>query len=570
MSFRYLLLAFGDRTQRRALAAELNGSGELPVAREGLDAVLLSPQAPSPMAGGAPWLIGELFRKNRCVGAELKSGERTPRPSQLLAEHWGRYVAIWPEDGAVSVLRDPSGGLPCYYRRIADLLLVASDLETLLCPRLGGAAVDWAAVDDILSAGDLRTRATAITGVCELLPGELLLATPPALEIKSAWLPWANGDPQHLCDAGLHAETLRERVDQVMTALGGTHRRALVTVSGGLDSSIVALSSRSAGQSIACLTLATADPAGDERRYARAIAVAAGGSYDERFLDPGHVDLRRSQAAHLPRPIGRPHIQATWRHIDEVAASRGVTAIFNGTGGDNVFCFLRNATPVVDRLLAEGIGPAISTAGDVARLTGATYLQVLAAAVRCVRRRAAGARRWRRDRRFLTVNRSSPATFAHPWLDMPQSVSPGTAAHIGLLLRIQNYLDPWAPGSPLDMINPLLAQPIVECCLAIPSWRWCEHGVDRALARRAFADVLPPTILARRWKGGPDSFVSALFASNQKLIRSALLDGLLADRGLLDRAAITAALDHPRGTNGADALRLLALTDAEAWVRAHA
>ncbi len=569
MSFNYLLIAFGDLAQREALAAEIRQEGKLPLATAGRDAILLTSQVPGVAAWGGLWLIGELFRKDRSVNAESMGYEPSGSQKTLLAEHWGRYVAIRSDAEVISILRDPSGALPCYYRRLGSLLLVASDLGALKAITPGQATLDWNVVEDILSAADLRTRRTAISGISELLPGELLSATPTSFKIEPAWLAWPRDGQTHPRDFIEHAEHLREQVQHVMTALGNAHPHSLATVSGGLDSSIVALALGPVVRSLTCLTLATADPAGDERRYARLTADASGGSYVERFLEPCHVDLRRSQAAHLPRPIGRPHIQAAWRHVRDVASQRGATAVFNGTGGDNIFCFLRSATPIIDRFLADGIGAALSTARDIAQLTGATYLQVFSAALRRARLNV-GARRWRRDERFLAADRSKAHAEAHPWLCVPEGVRPGTAAHIMLLLRIQNYLDPWDADCRLDMVNPLLAQPIVECCLTIPSWQWCQGGIDRAVARRAFADRLPPMILARRWKGGPDSLISTLFELNRPLIRAALVDGVLADRGVLDRGAITAVLDEPRSASDSDALRLLILTDAEAWVRLHA
>ena len=78
------------------------------------------------------------------------------------------------------------------------------------------------------------------------------------------------------------------------------------------------------------------------------------------------------------------------------------------------------------------------------------------------------------------------------------------------------------------MLNPLVSQPVMEACLAIPSWQWREGGFDRAVAREAFRKDLPDLIAWRRGKGGPDGFTAPDRRSFPPAIRERLLDGLLA------------------------------------------
>jgi len=113
---------------------------------------------------------------------------------------------------------------------------------------------------------------------------------------------------------------------------------------------------------------------------------------------------------------------------------------------------------------------------------------------------------------------------------------------------------------------PLLAQPIVEYCLGIPSWCWCMGGQNRAIARRAFAARLPPEITGRRTKGGADSLGVEIVDRDRLIIRDALLGGQLAEAGLLDHAALEPALSTAV-VAASDYRRILQLADAEAWAR---
>ena len=521
------------------------------------------------MTADGPWIIGELFQgATRVRPNDRPAIAEKLSPAALLSRFWGRYVAVsQPSPDCVLILRDPSAALPCYYWRQDGLTLVASDLELLERASLRPARLHWPEIARILGAGDLRAPSTAIEGMLELPAGSELDITGGRITTTGRWSPWqhAGRDPRIPFDE--LAQTLRSRVEIVMAALGAAQPGVLATVSGGLDSSIVALTLASIVPSLTCLTLATDEPSGDERRYARLVTEVASATYCERLFDTSAVDLQRSQTAHLPRPVGRPFFQCVETIVSDVARAHGVRTVFGGTGGDNVFCSLQSATPVVDLLLACRPRQAARTLVDVAVLTNASYLEVALAALRRWTR-ARSPYQWRDDRRFLSPTQAAVASrFVHPWLCAPPGARPGQVAHVAMLLRVQNYLEPWSASNALESVDPLLAQPIVECCLAIPSWQWCRGGVDRAVARRAFSDRLPAAIQRRRWKGGPDSFVGKLVDDRRPLIRSLLLDGALNGQGLLDGAAIAEVLDDPKPPSAGDALRLLALTDAEAWVR---
>jgi len=175
---------------------------------------------------------------------------------------------------------------------------------------------------------------------------------------------------------------------------------------------------------------------------------------------------------------------------------------------------------------------------------------------------------WRPNWLFLDNDWSmeNPLRLDHPWLDAPDGSRPGPAAHIANLMRLQTTIEEPAPESGWEQLNPLLAQPVVEFCLGIPSWKWCAGGRDRAVARNAFSSDLPSVIIERRHKGGPEGFCIAILDEHRDLLRDRLVGGNLATRGLLDRPAIERALAKDRRFKSSEYLRLLELADAEAWV----
>lgn len=406
-------------------------------------------------------------------------------------------------------------------------------------------------------------------GLTELLPGYRLSSRPEGVSLDQLWSPWTfaarNVQIREKAEA---VERLRSTAIACVRSLVSGFDHLLLNISGGLDSSIVAACLATSGTPFTSLTLATNEYAGDERSYARLVADATGSPLVEMFERTDKVDLSHCAGSHLPRPIARAFAQsADWANR-EVADQVGAQAFIGGAGGDNIFCFLQSAAPVADRLLMEGPREAWRTAGDIAELAETDIVTVFATGVRRAWLRKPGFR-WRLDPSFLSAKAIALADGArdHPWLEAPPRALPGKAGHIASLMNIQNHLEGFPRELARPVIAPLLAQPLVELCLRIPSWMWCEGGRDRAVARHAFADLLPVPIVERRLKGTPDGFIVRLFDENRDVIRDMLLNGMLARQGLLDRDAIARVIGKPGPLIGLEFFRIMAILDVEMWAR---
>ncbi len=246
----------------------------------------------------------------------------------------------------------------------------------------------------------------------------------------------------------------------------------------------------------------------------------------------------------------------------------GIDALFTGIGGDNVFCSLQSATPLVDYVRSCGLGRSSwAIANDICNLTGAAVWQVLGAA--WSRSKRPTAYPWSHNSQFLTPHALAAGAFdlSHPWLVTPDGALPGKASHIAMLLRITGTID----GFPRDcfpvQINPLISQPIIEACLAIPTWQWIAGGRNRSVAREAFARSLPHVLVTRQSKGGPDSFAYEVMETHKRQVRNLLLGGFLAERDLIDRRAIEDALREDRPVRPLEHIRLAILAEAEVWAR---
>ena len=520
-------------------------------------------------------IFGPLFQRGR--GDRL--AEITPDQSraiagsagqQLIDRYWGPYVAIL-DAGKVTAIRAPFGDLPCLFAPIERGIALASDLA-LLC-RLPGfnATIDWNGVARHLVAADVRGGATCLDRVSELRGGNRLIVNDNRCHVETLWSPWPFVTEAKQFDDTDASNRLRGAVRHCVEARASEAVTSLLLVSGGLDSSIVAASLADSGRPAQCLTIATHDPSGDERPFARALCDHLGLTLHERSHDWRQVDLRLSLSRHQPRPTSRSFEQDAERISLEVALATGAGAVVDGGGGDNVFCALQSVAPAADCLLGGRPDRFWPIARTIAQLADTNLGKVAWRAWRRSRR-IDRRYRWPVDHRYLGVEaiRLAEDAATHPWLNAPQDILPGKAAHVALLIPAQALVEDRSPVSAFKSVSPLVSQPVVETCLMIPSWYWYARGRNRAAARLAFAPLLLPRIAWRGSKGTPDSFIIELFEHHRALVRTLLLDGLLAERGLIDRAALARAVDDPRPVHGHEFNRIMQLVDVEVWARAWA
>jgi asparagine synthase (glutamine-hydrolysing) len=527
------------------------------------------------LPGGRGCVIGSLFRKDEKAGTVTSL---TPRQAEeilssqgraLIANFWGSYLAILcpPGEAVPILLRDPSGLMPCYMLPVDSGMVFASDSDLLFESGCLEPSVDWPEVHVHLQRTELRRKKTCLHGLLELAQGHAMAADGRQPQ-RVLWTPHDHIEP-HDSDGSIMARKLEAAIIASAGAMSRPFGHILVGASGGLDSSIVCAALAEQRRRFSCFTMATDDPSGDERRYVRRLSSALGAPCLEYVYDAAQVDPKRSSASHLPRPVGHFFMQQIEQCYRDAWSRTAADAIFTGNGGDNIFSFLHSASPVVDRVLREGIGRgSLQTMIDMCRITRCSVWTMLGGVLSGLRRQKQPYD-WAADSRFLTPSGQMHSTSAAltPWLEAAEGLLPGKRAHIATLMRTQNMIEGYDRRSSLPVIPVLLCQPVVELCLSIPSWRWCEGGVNRSMARVAFENRLPPSIVNRVSKAGPESLSAEFFEQAAPILREQLLEGLLAQHGVIDRKAVEEALARTATRRGQLFHRLLALAEAEAWSR---
>ncbi len=511
------------------------------------------------LAGGAGAIFGRVFTRDstgfpgaiapRFTEAESRAVAASGGCS-LLQRYWGRYIAVIHDLRArtVAIIRDPTGGLPCLLVRCQGVYVILSDLEDLLRLGMHRPAVNWNYIRRFVASASLQCRETGLCDVEEILPGERVQFSAQGLSRSMEWSPLAIAAVNPISDPQEAVAQLQATVRASVHVWVAGHSSLVHNLSGGLDSSIVLSCLRDAPSrpAITCLHYYGVGPGEDERRYARAMAQHVEVELVEHRLDAREVDLRRLDSLRASaRPWFYLYELEHGRFEAQIARQQAATALTSGGGGDGVFYQGHAEAAVADCLIVHGLSRELArTAIDAGRICGQSVWALLWQAARA---------RLRGGHDPNVLSDVGPAPFvraglterAHEadrpaWLteEAMRAAPPGKLRHALSVNGAPAFYSSF-PAEPYpDHILPLLSQPLVELCLRIPTWVLIGGGVDRSIARRAFAAALPPLIVGRRGKGRADRHLRDVLDVNLPDVRERLLRGWLVRAGLLDRSAL--------------------------------
>jgi len=517
-------------------------------------------------------LIGCLFTQD---GITVDDSSRFPQHSNqaqtrkhILETYWGSYLIIQSGAQDLTVTRAPSaaGNLPCIYSINGGYGFMTSDISLAVRAHLYRKQIDWNYIVHRLKYPGIKTQRCGLVDLVELLPGCSLSVSGTEISTRQAWSPWDFVVPErryrNLRDA---ADQIRHAVSSAVRAWTDTDQSILLELSGGLDSSIVAACLRDSHARIICCNLVTSVPGVDERHYANLMARQLDVELHTELLD---LDKARFDFAPSPDSVapGMGALQYAIDGIMESAAERhGSDAYYSGGGGDSVFCYLRTAAPAADAFRANGFRAAMATSRDLAHLHQCTFWKAGRLTIAKLRRPPTSP--YHEDATFIAPSAADIRPEAHPWFSAPKNALPGDRERIFDLAGNQLFQGQAARGTRHPLRFPLLSQPVMEACLRAPSWMWISEGKNRALARAAFSDALPPDIVNRQSKATYMSYLGAVYERNKHQISDFLLSGRLTSQGLLDTHAIDAFIAKPLPPRDQTFLRMFDLCMVENWVR---
>lgn len=518
-------------------------------------------------------LVADVRLDNR---QELIEALRIPNGAEMadsgiLFEAWRRWgksclnrligafaFAVWnAREGELFLARDPMGERPLYYFHSSGMFAFASmpkGLHTL--PQIG-AEVDEDYVANYLALAPIPAEQTIFRRIVRLPSGCALTVTPGKAKVSRHWSMDAVAPLPRASDED-YLSLLRERFDCAVHARLRTTGAIAAQLSGGLDSaSVAATAARLLGAEGRGLTAYTSVPRSDFRA----------GENDDHFEDEGpaaasvaalypnmrHVLVDSSSTTFLDildrneflydHPCYGPSNEVWENAIMAQAQADGATVLLNGNCGNSTLSYY--GTPALSEWLRRGRwGTLAAVAWQLRRKGSISSKSILRSAL------WPSLPFWFRTwtdphmRGFSLDYCALRPEIVHA-LDLRRralrdlnSVSPGGRGQLANLLALgdvsETNIAPQA-GWRLDFRDPTFDRRIVEFCLAVPLEQFLRGGQLRSLARRAMADRLPPSTLARTKRGrqSADWYVSLSRLKREMQAEVALLeDSPLASRML--------------------------------------
>lgn len=575
MNCRYIILLGGrlNRSDDYTLQLDrlLRAAGMICKLESASARVFVSADVPTVAIPGHGLLIGQIFTHDgQPISQRLDiDGLTGELSSHLLQNTWGNYLAIFGDRDNIStitLLRDPSGAVPCIYSLVDGEGFITSDIGLAVDLGLYRREVDWQAIAHSLTFPYLKTARTALKHVSELLPGSMLTCRAKDISVRSAWSPWrfVERGIRHT-DPHVAAEDVRGAVSNVVRALSTGSARSIVELSGGLDSSIVAICLRDISLRAVFCTMVMPVSGTDERPYARLVTKALGQELvsAEVGFDNDRLEFSVPRSSVVPM-VSTPQ-NATNEAWEAAGIKHGVDSFFSGGGGDTIFCYLKTAAPAADAFRERGVMAGIAAIGNLASLHRCTVFKVGRLTLQKMLRQPRTA--WKENRTLLNPACVSTVSENHPWMDAPPGTLPGDREKIHDLIGTQLFRETALRGAKHSMHFPLLSQPVMEACLKVPTWMWIADGRNRAVARQAFADRLPQGILDRRSKGSYLGYMTTLYMRNKLKMYAFLKEGLLSAHDLLDHSELADFFARDLTPRNLSFLRIFDLCAAENWVR---
>lgn len=492
-------------------------------------------------------------------------------PRRLFKTFWGSYLAVVRDNrtGDAMLIRDPSGGIPAHIVDAGGLAVVCDELPGWLVQAIGRPLpIDKDALACALALPMLTTHRSLLRNVVSLAPGAALPWRTRFDHVQQVWDPaafWgsAPADPHHLRNAVL--EAVRHYRSQ--------HQQILLELSGGLDSAVVlgALATVSDVAGVRCVNFATTYAGGDERRTARNAVAKAKVELIEMIAREEEIDYEQHLSG--PQPL-QPQLYGLDPIVEtvvcELAETFGATAIFTGQGGDSVFYQMPTDKVAIDLMRARGLRALLSyEAVNAARRTHASLWKVQ---WRMLRDGLVGTAPERLPLNMNLLGSTAKSLMGsvrleHPWLANLSELPPGKQFHVLVLANCQLFNGPTRRRRQFSLIHPLMAQPVIEACLPIPSYDLSYGTNDRALARELFRDILPASISHRRGKGEVSSYYRRALVENLPFLRPFLLDGTLCAHGFIDADVLDELMTEDILMWSDEARLITILASFEAWAR---
>lgn len=545
-------------------------------------------QRPLPIAtvnGTCGWLVGSLFSEMeagefRTVETPLDSPKLLSHPDRELArQRWGSFaLAIVVDEGRGLILgRDALGLSRCYFASDNGAFAFASRLDVLVDILGKRPSLDWRYLASCIVHGPLPVRRCPLEGVRQVPPGTLVRLDASGVHELAYWNPFKVAAEIGDVPSG---EEVRQTLKACVAAWVRGSTNAVVSLSGGLDSSSIAWALQDHPAAVAIHLDVGTIASADEYEYARLVA--------ERYkLRLHHIKgagaLPLSPVETSPERWDEPSSQLLHQRYDEIQSAIGGPGAVHvsGSGGDQVFNARVDAPlQLHDELLTCGIGFAIRSALTYSRREGLPLVSLFWSLITSEALRLVSP---------TALARRVPFTMPAPgWLTEPHRCGPdcpsslvaelaavcahipsGKARHATEIAFAQGIVgpEPRHPGGP-PPAYPMLSVPLVEMALRTPMHALIGAERDRILLRDAMAPVLPDQVVMRQDKGEYAGMYQLGLRRNFNMAKELIVDGYASSAGIIDASGAVDDLSASALGASHQFWPLVSLLAVETWCRA--
>jgi asparagine synthase (glutamine-hydrolysing) len=483
-------------------------------------------------------------------------------------------IVLW--DGSARrllVVRDRMGEKPLYYVSHSSRLYFASELKALLAVPDIPKAIDPSALDQYMSFLFVPGPASILQGVRKLDPAHMIVAecSGGAPKLVRYWdlpsEPLAESEVPHL------DEMLRQKLEHAVRQRLRSDVPLGCFLSGGVDSSIVAhLMSREMA-TINTFSIGFKDPVFDETKFARLVAERLGTHHLQETVDSSTMAPEEflQLVWFMDEPFGdSSFIPSYWvsrtarRHVKVVLSGDGSDELFGGYPRYRYIWHMHHTRFVPAGLLAFAARRSSSIQHLVAGMPYAA--REFGRRVQKTLELAAATPELRMHALVAYFSHAEKAKLYHPsWITAGESDTTFRewsraydGAHLDprarfMLGDIRTSLvddslmkvDRSSMACGLEVRTPFLDHELVELAVRIPPGLKVDGRGQKVILKRAFADILPHVVRARRKQGFEVPFGRWFQESRwRELILDLMSASRLREQGIFDANAVVVLRDQ--------------------------
>ncbi|MEJ0038874.1 MAG: hypothetical protein WDO68_22870 [Gammaproteobacteria bacterium] len=554
-----------------------------------------------PLTRGRGVILGQVFARDVAEGAPVRAIRLDDRQSdQILAsqgralvkEYWGHYVALLEtQDTGALVLRDPTGGIPCYCWRGEAVTVVCSHFSDLSAVPGFTVAINWRHLLASIYARPMHTRETSVVGVTLLAPAECARFDRRTgdMRLESYWDPVAIAESDPIEDFNEATQRASCIVRSCIRAWAENTDEVTLLFSGGLDSCVVLFSllSGEAPSGITAMCFFEPPVSQEHKRYLERVSRRLQERYPDR-VSLVHCQYPPQEVISIEElektgPFASPAFYC-WRRVRPNVAlaharQRG-GVLMDGLFGDEIF-FASQTHIANDYVWRHELGrDLLRTARAAGRSEHRHWRETLREAIRIGLLKPAhicsyvlDPDTFVRSDVYEAFKPEAERYLVSPFLRTgAPSIPPGERKHVSVMANFTRPPCVYDLDEHTLHVSPIASQPICELFLRMPTYVLTSGGVNRAVVRRAFAadldeEHLRPGALSLEYYMMSNP-IGKMIGAERSVFRELLMEGELVRQGVLDREKLSLYFER-LGQTWSD-LRdtdMMHSIDAEIWLR---